>query len=348
MRKIRKRREKQKKKILIISIFTFLLIMTSGYAAFSTNITLTAKGNIKCNPEIVKEKLIKELTTSGDGLYEDSFEENRYIYKGENPNNYIEFNGELWRIVSLESDGTIKIYKEGALGQNFDEAGYRDNSSNGAGGTYCNQMTSGCNVWAATNKLVGNPLEFSSGMFKGTVLLDSTLNEYLNNEYYNSLNSDKNYIVMHNFNIGQIVWYDETMFLDDVIEKWNNTASEYIWNGKIGLLSPVDILKANIENTTCSISSPEGSTIYDSDEYNCHLNSYLKSENHRNMYLISPKGAQVGANMSTVSLAGEINDATPYHPNTAAFSAAISFYLDSNIKLCGSGEETNPYTIYNQ
>ena len=345
MRRIRRKKEKQKKKIIIISAFLFLIIMTSGYAAFSTNITINAKGNIKCNPKIVKEKLLENLTTKGDGLYIDEYEEGRYVYKGVNPNNYLKFNDELWRIVSLENDGTIKIYKEAAFGQNFDETGYRDKSSNGVGGTYCNQMTPGCNVWPATNNLVGNPIEFSSGVFKGTVLLNSSLNEYLNNEYYNSLNVDKSYIVMYNFDVGQIIWYDETMFLDDVIEKWNSTASEYIWNGKVGLLSPVDILKSNIENTTCSILSPEGLTTYDSDEYNCHLNSYIKSENRRNMYLISPRGTQVGANVSILSPAGEINGAAPYHSDASTFSSAVAFYLDSNIKLCGLGTKNNPYEI---
>ena len=42
--------------------------MTSGYAAFSANITIKAKGNIKCNPKIVKEKLLENLTTVGEGL----------------------------------------------------------------------------------------------------------------------------------------------------------------------------------------------------------------------------------------------------------------------------------------
>ena len=51
MRRIRRKKEKQKKKIIIISTFLFLIIMTSGYAAFSTNITLRAKGNIKERPQ---------------------------------------------------------------------------------------------------------------------------------------------------------------------------------------------------------------------------------------------------------------------------------------------------------
>ena len=50
-----------------------------------------------------------DTVTSGDGLYKDEYEEGRYFYRGANPNNYITFNNELWRILSVEKDGTIKI-----------------------------------------------------------------------------------------------------------------------------------------------------------------------------------------------------------------------------------------------
>ena len=33
--------------------------------------------------------LTDDITTSGDGLYEDEYEEDRYVYKGKNPNNYV-------------------------------------------------------------------------------------------------------------------------------------------------------------------------------------------------------------------------------------------------------------------
>lgn len=51
-----------------------------------------------------------EIVESGDGLYKDDSEETKYIYKGTNPNNYIKWNGELWRIVSI-SDQQVKLVK---------------------------------------------------------------------------------------------------------------------------------------------------------------------------------------------------------------------------------------------
>ena len=59
-----------------------------------------------------------EVVTSGDGLYEDQYEDGRYIYRGSEPNNYIQFNNELWRIIAKETDGTYKIIRDEILPQN--------------------------------------------------------------------------------------------------------------------------------------------------------------------------------------------------------------------------------------
>ena len=69
----------------------------------------------------------EEIITSGDGLYQDEYEEGRYFYKGVNVNNYITFNNEVWRIVSIEPDKTIKIMREANLG---DRAWDDSNSNN--------------------------------------------------------------------------------------------------------------------------------------------------------------------------------------------------------------------------
>ena len=114
MRK-RDRRNKRPFTIAITSAICLLVLMTAGYAAFSTNLNITAKGNIikqKTASEMLKEKVV----TTGDGLYADSYEEGRYIYKGANPNNYITFSGETWRIISVENDGSIKIMRSESIG----------------------------------------------------------------------------------------------------------------------------------------------------------------------------------------------------------------------------------------
>ncbi len=69
--------------------------------------------------ETTAQKLIKIVTTSGDGLYADEYEPNRYVYKGANPNNYITFNNTLYRIMAVESDGTLKIMANSSIGYQY-------------------------------------------------------------------------------------------------------------------------------------------------------------------------------------------------------------------------------------
>jgi len=61
-------------------------------------------------------QLIETVVTTGDGLYADEYEAGRYVYKGANPNNYITFNNETWRIIAIEPDGTLKIMKKDSIG----------------------------------------------------------------------------------------------------------------------------------------------------------------------------------------------------------------------------------------
>ena len=41
-----------------------------------------------------------------EGLYEMN---NEYVFRGQNPNNYVELNGEIWRIVKIDKNHNIKI-----------------------------------------------------------------------------------------------------------------------------------------------------------------------------------------------------------------------------------------------
>lgn len=109
----RKEKRNKTKKIIITTSISFLFIMVVGYAAFNTQLSLKAKGNIKSKKafDMLKENVVDE----GDGLYKDIYEDGRYFYKGTNPNNYITFNNETWRILSVETDGSLKIIRKHSI-----------------------------------------------------------------------------------------------------------------------------------------------------------------------------------------------------------------------------------------
>lgn len=107
---IRRDKRNRTKKIIITSMLCLLFVMVAGYSAFQTNLNITAKGNIK---KILGGEMLKRLceSTNKDGLYKDIYENEKCTYKGANPNNYIIFNNDIWRIISISTDNTIKIIR---------------------------------------------------------------------------------------------------------------------------------------------------------------------------------------------------------------------------------------------
>lgn len=64
---------------------------------------------IRCNTNAtttLMSKLTAGITTTGSGLYNDN---GKYIFKGENPNNYVKFGELLWRIIGLDENNNIKM-----------------------------------------------------------------------------------------------------------------------------------------------------------------------------------------------------------------------------------------------
>jgi len=320
----RKNRNKQRK-IIVLSMVGILCVMSIGYAAFQTNLSLTAKGNIikKVGPFSPTE-LKETVVTSGDGLYVDNYVEGRYVYKGANPNNYITFNNELWRILSIENDGTIKIIKASNIGDRvFDSIGYRDDTSNGTGGTYCALSSYGCNAWATNNN-------FSNGSQSGTVLKDASLNTYLNNDYYNTLNSEsQNLIQTHTWAVGAVI--SDNTDLAAQIASENGTA----WSGNIGLISISEYLRANTNTQQC------GSLNLNNTNYStCKTTNYTVLTSG-DLWAISPH-ATYSNYVFNVRSNGRVNLSITNNPSHGVVPV---LYLTSNITLEGEGTEVNPYTI---
>lgn len=97
----------------------------------NTNSTITvtlnyeqATGAVVPGGETLTSEDLKALAvTEGDGLYADEYELGKYTYKGVNPNNYITFNNETWRIISVDSNGLIKIMRNESIGSRVFDSG---------------------------------------------------------------------------------------------------------------------------------------------------------------------------------------------------------------------------------
>ena len=343
MRRYRKHRRKSKGKLLIISSICFLFLITAGYAAFSTNLNITAKGNIVYYN--AASQLKKEVVTSGDGLYIDTYEDNRYIYRGTNPDNYIQFNDELWRIIAIEPDDTLKIILDSnRLGvMRWDTYGNRNNDNN----TYCNREFTyynstqywGCNAWSHVDGI------FSNENYEGTVSQDASINTYLNNDFYNSLSKDKQYIVSHDFNVGILSSLDASTDTTSISEIYKTEKSK-LWRGNIGLINVSDYLKASTNNQCINTGASRNDNAPCSYENGNYLDAFKQETWTINA--VTPK-----ASVRTVS-ANFIHSTEGLIQGGISSSYALSKYLirpvvflDSNIKLDGSGTENDPFTIIN-
>ena len=281
-----------------------------------------------------------ELVESGDGLYEDSYETGRYIYRGSNPNNYITFNGETWRIIAKETDGTYKIIRNDVLANRaFDEANHRSTENN----SYCTVPYLGCGVYAA----VEGTFSSLSGSQSGTVTEDSSIKIYLNEDYYtNNINETaKGQMTSHTFYIGAVESLDESGAEVDSIEKNIEGEKMYTWNGNVGLANASDILKAST-NPLCT-----SATISCNGTNECNSNYLLDkgAASSLSYWTINASSSEYGGSSYQVwrgdvgsSVAALSSAAADFGPSPAPRPVV---FLKSSTTLNGSGTSDDPFTI---
>ena len=106
MRRHRPRRRKTSRKIIIITSVCLLFIMTAGYAAFSTNLNITAKGNI-----LEKSRVIQSWNqTSNEDFHSNYYKENivsaTFLDTSEVPDNATE----SWNVSEDKEKGGVMAW----------------------------------------------------------------------------------------------------------------------------------------------------------------------------------------------------------------------------------------------
>ena len=89
-----------------------VVLLVIGLVLFNINETYSDKGTelkYELYSEILRNNTIL-LENDSDGLIYDS-NDNYYYFNGNVENNYIVVNNELWRIVAINNDRSIKIIK---------------------------------------------------------------------------------------------------------------------------------------------------------------------------------------------------------------------------------------------
>ena len=151
----------------------FLVLMLGSLAILSNRKFSMDKLKEASINDTNKNEEVEEVTTDIAYNYiangKDFDENGRYVYEGKSPNNYITFNNETWRIISLEPDHTIKIMRNKSIGDKaYNEPKEGEDNSNILN-------------WDASN----------------------SLHNYLNGEYLNNP-STNSLLAYHNFDTGFI------------------------------------------------------------------------------------------------------------------------------------------------
>ncbi len=283
------------------------------------------------------------VVNTGDGLYKDSQEENVYTYRGANPNNYVSFNNELWRIVSANtSDNAIKIMRISSLeNMEYDGPGYRATSE------YCNESkTFGCNIWGSKSTLY----DFS-GINKITELAhqvggskyalpeeEAELNTYLNVTYYNGLNAEAKSMIKKDaiYKVGVLYYTSSQTASTDMTQ-----VSAAKWKGKIGLVDATEYVRAS-NNTSCSsvyaYMSISGSSCYS----NSSSHNWMYTSSISYWWTMTPLSNVSSRLIWTVNSGGNLGSNAAF--NERGVRPVVT--LKSDIKITGgNGSQNNPYTL---
>ena len=310
------------------------------YSAYIYNnkVINTSKGNCPT----------QKLITTGDGLYKSETEPGRLIYRGANPNNRIFLkedgtNNTLYRIISYETDGTIKVVRDEKLfNKEWDEGTARQNT---ASGYYCTS-DKGCNVWGSQSNTLHNGSSLGNSFHyvyyssptattlsnggSGKVGTESTLNKYLNDGGWTNLSNLESYIDNHSWNVGGVYYTTD----EKGIVKEKEEEKQFTWTGKVGLINITEYVEASLNPTCTSTISNYGSV---SGSPCKELNWLYKNYNQ---WSISPGPSTRNGVWDVVSTGCFVCDNANY---TAGVRPA--FYLKSGISLSGTGATGDEYII---
>ena len=277
-----------------------------------------------------------------------------YRYIGANPNNYIKFNNELWRIIGIfeTEDGTGKIEKRLKIVRNESIGNYSWDNKNPSTGA---ETDSGKNNWpdARLNYLLnsghdsettGGSLYWNrksgncySGLNNATTPCDFT-NTGLSSNAKSMIDNAKWYLG------GSNTYNDVTPIMFYQRERGTAVYSgrSASWIGKVGVMYPSDYGYATSGGSSTNRNSCLAKELWnwDSSSYtDCKNNDWLYKNSYS--WFITPYIDNSGASYSVKS-----NAYVGYEYNYAPDPVFPTVYLKSSIAFSdGDGSSSSPYII---
>ena len=287
--------------------------------------------------------MITELLSSNPTTMNNDDPDGNIRYMGADPNNYVSFNNELWRIIGVfdvksseegQTEKRLKIIRNESLGNM--QWGYNSPSSG---------MSLSNDDKYAIFLAVPEPSPYSNNDWA-----TASLNTYLNGEYLNSLTSEAQSMIGNTlWNLGGTNSYQSSSNgLASHFYNYERGTTVYsgnptTWVGKIALMYPSDYGYATSGGTTTNRASCLVKELYNWDN-----SSYSDCKN--NDYLYDSSNSQ----WTLTSLTGRSDHvfhvlSTGYVGSNYASSSRASrpvLYLSSNVTIVGgNGTSSSPYVL---
>ena len=290
-----------------------------------------------------------EETRTSNGLKKDNTPDQNIRYYGSDPNNYVSFNNELWRIIGVFGDN-VKLVRKDSLGElSWDSSDSTINSGNGINqwgeSTYEDgSLYEGADLQVYLNKMYygGTSVTCYNGKNNQTTTCPTgTIDE-----------TSKSLIDYHIWNTGAIEYNTRTDTLAFYSAERGTTNGKICtsgtycndtvtrtteWTGYIGLPYVTDWAYASSESV-CETNMQKQDS---SNAYICKNNNWMQGSKWA--YYFSPYAhGTFAGNAWSVSGAGYANR------TYAASSRAVapSIYLKSNVIIeSGKGTSSNPYIL---
>lgn len=206
---------------------------------------LTCKGNYE--PEYLKDIVINSgVDEYGNGIYQ---MDGDYVYRGDDVNNYVKFNEQLWRIIRVKEDGSIKLILANSTQEVYTwDTKYNSESKRNSGNTSDYLLTD----------------------------IRKSLNEYYDNTF---TSNNKSKIISKNICIGSYLLTDSFN-----VEKECSVIKE---NEKISLLNASDYKEASLDSGCTNLNSREceNRNYLSSDEITTWLLNASSENTYKVMYL---------------------------------------------------------------
>lgn len=347
------RRFRKSSKIIFVLILLVCFI-SIGYSFLETSLSIGGSVDVIGIPTLTTDDLInkanpvnKDYNTSTNTEKAEMYtfshprtsqvaRKTVYRYIGNQPNNYMFFNNEMWRIIGV-FDGRIKIIKETSLvSSSWDNKGISDGA----------ETDNGQNDWTKSrlmkilnpgyeNDSVGGSLYYNrvagncfSGPGNNTQTCDFSKNG-LNDKARSKIDTVTWYLGGHDNPVG--VGGSDYYSYERGTRKYG--AAPTNWNGNVGLMYPSDYIYtfANGVDNTCftdaynCLNPNSNSSWLFSGEMEWLLTPYVVSDYYN--FLINPQGR------------------VTYSYSNYILSIRPTVYLKTNVVLVGNGTSTSPYMV---